>query len=112
MTQLARLPTVGVSSSLGAATCDGPHSSAKLGQLNLAAQQPGYLGYESAGEEHEISVSYWQSLQAITGWKQQAEHLVGQRRGRTQWYSQYRVRVCKVEREYSFSRPSETPPAR
>ena len=31
----------------------------------LAAQQPGYLGMESAREGLGITVSYWESLEAI-----------------------------------------------
>jgi heme-degrading monooxygenase HmoA len=40
----------------------------------LAAQQPGYLGMESAREGLGITVSYWESLEAIRNWKQNAEH--------------------------------------
>ncbi len=40
----------------------------------LAAQQPGYLGMESAREGVGITVSYWESLETIRNWKQNAEH--------------------------------------
>jgi heme-degrading monooxygenase HmoA len=70
--------------------------------VELAARQPGYLGYESAREELGITVSYWESLEAIRGWKQHAEHLLAQRQGRQQWYSTFKVRICKVERDYGF----------
>jgi antibiotic biosynthesis monooxygenase (ABM) superfamily enzyme len=36
----------------------------------LAQQQPGYLYYESAREQLGITVSYWQSIEAIKNWKQ------------------------------------------
>ena len=68
----------------------------------LAAQQPGYLGMESAREWLGITVSYWESLEAIRNWKQNAEHQEAQRRGHQQWYSSFRVRVAKVEREYGI----------
>ena len=68
----------------------------------LAREQPGFLGVESARNEIGITVSYWESLEAIRAWKQHAEHLVAQRMGREQWYSAYCVRVCRVEREYTF----------
>ena len=67
----------------------------------LAQQQPGFLGVESAREELGITVSYWSDLESIQAWKRQAEHLQAQKRGRESWYSNYRVRVCKVERDYS-----------
>jgi heme-degrading monooxygenase HmoA len=69
----------------------------------LASQQPGYLGMEHARDKVGITISYWESLQAIADWKNQADHLLAQDLGKTSWYSQYKVRICKVEREYEFS---------
>jgi heme-degrading monooxygenase HmoA len=66
----------------------------------LAAQQPGYLGHETARDDVGITVSYWVDEDAARAWKQVAEHLVAQRRGREVWYSDYRVRVASVLREY------------
>ena len=66
----------------------------------LAAQQPGFLGVESARDGLGITVSYWESEAAIAAWKRNAEHLVAQERGQREWYSAYRTRVCRVEREY------------
>jgi heme-degrading monooxygenase HmoA len=68
----------------------------------LAEKQPGFLGIESAGNELGITVSYWQSLEAIKQWKQHAEHLTAQKKGRETYYSQYRIRICRVERDYAF----------
>ncbi len=69
---------------------------------NLASQQPGFLGVESARNEIGITVSYWESLESIKKWKANVDHLAAQRKGREKWYSYYKVRVCKVEREYEF----------
>jgi heme-degrading monooxygenase HmoA len=57
----------------------------------LAMQQPGYLGIESAREELGITVSYWESTEAIRNWKQQSEHLIAQQRGRDEWYQSYKT---------------------
>ncbi len=74
--------------------------------VELAAQQSGFLGVESARDESRlgITVSYWQSLEAIAAWKHNAEHLVAQRLGREQWYERFALRVCRVERESIFGR--------
>lgn len=69
----------------------------------LAKQQPGYLGIESAREDIGITVSYWESLEAIKNWKSNLDHLMAQKLGRDQWYRWYKVRICKVEREYEFN---------
>jgi heme-degrading monooxygenase HmoA len=66
----------------------------------LAAQQPGYLGIESARAELGITVSYWRTPEDARAWKAVAEHRVAQQRGRTEWYAQYRVRIATVDREY------------
>ena len=70
----------------------------------LAKQQPGFLGVESAGNEIGITVSYWESLEAIANWKQNLDHLDAQFLGRQKWYENYTVRIAKVEKEYGFER--------
>ena len=70
----------------------------------LAEGQPGFLGLESARSGLGITVSYWNSLEAIAAWKQNADHMLAQQRGKETWYQQYAVRICKVERAYSFDR--------
>jgi heme-degrading monooxygenase HmoA len=70
----------------------------------LAKEQEGYLGIESARDEIGITVSYWQTLEAIRNWKANADHLIAQKYGREKWYANYKVRICKVERDYEFTR--------
>ena len=68
--------------------------------VELAAGQPGLLGVESARSGTGITVSYWESLDAIRHWKANAEHLIAQKKGRERWYSAYKARICLVERDY------------
>lgn len=70
----------------------------------LAKQQNGYLGIESARNSVGITISYWENLEAIKQWKANSEHLFAQQKGREQWYNWYKVRICKVEREYEFEK--------
>ena len=70
--------------------------------LDLAAQQVGFIGVESARDQIGITVSYWQTLADIAQWKQQIDHQLAQKKGREMWYANYTVRICKVEREYGF----------
>lgn len=69
----------------------------------LAKLQNGFIGMESARNDIGITVSYWKDLEAIKNWKQQTDHLVAQQKGRSDWYRWYKVRICKVEREYEFT---------
>ena len=59
---------------------------------------------ESARNEIGITVSYWESLEAIANWKQNLDHLDAQFLGRQKWYENYTVRIAKVEKEYGFER--------
>ena len=70
--------------------------------VELAKAQPGFIGVESARSEIWITVSYWESLEAIKNWKANMEHLEAQEKGKTTWYKNYKVRIAKVEREYEF----------
>lgn len=68
----------------------------------LAREQEGFLGVESARDEIGITVSYWENLEAIRKWKQNLDHLEAQKKGRKAWYENYTVRIALVEKEYSF----------
>ena len=70
----------------------------------LARQQKGFLGVESARSELGITVSYWDSLEAIANWKTEAEHAIAREQGKELWYKEFKVRICSVEREYGFER--------
>ena len=68
----------------------------------LAKEQPGFISVESARNEIGITVSYWESLEAIRNWKENVDHLEAQQKGRSIWYESYKVRIAKIEREYEF----------
>lgn len=70
--------------------------------VELASKQPGFLGIESARNEIGITVSYWESLEAIKNWKEHSTHQIAQSKGKSDWYSNYTVRICKVEKEYGI----------
>lgn len=72
--------------------------------VQLAQQQKGFLGVESARNEIGITVSYWKDLESIKIWKQNLDHLMAQKKGRESWYKSYTTRICLVEREYGFDK--------
>lgn len=66
-----------------------------LNQFNCAK-------FEACSENgFEIALSYWNSLEDIKLWQQDAEHLVAQRLGKQKWYQDFSVEICKIERAYS-----------
>ena len=73
--------------------------------MKLATKQPGFIGVDSARDDHlGITVSYWESQEAIADWKANAEHLEAQKFGHKKWYQSTSLRVCKVIRESHFER--------
>lgn len=70
--------------------------------VELAALQPGFLGIESVRDGLGITVSSWESLEAIKDWKNNAEHQKAQRLGHQKWYSSFCLRIAKVERAYGI----------
>ncbi len=88
----------------------GDYDAVSRRMAELAMQQPGYLGVESARdpEGFGITVSYWDSEDAIRAWRQQIEHVAARERGRRDWYEGFEVRVARVERAYGWSDGSAT----
>jgi heme-degrading monooxygenase HmoA len=71
--------------------------------VTLASKQKGFLGIESARDNGlGITVSYWESLEAIKLWKDHSVHQLAQDRGKKEWYQSFALRVCKVERDRLF----------
>ncbi|MDH5654681.1 MAG: antibiotic biosynthesis monooxygenase [Spirochaetia bacterium] len=68
----------------------------------LVTAQPGFLGLETSRSEIGITISYWSDLESISRWKENLEHLKAQKLGKVKWYSGFKVRICRVEKEYSF----------
>ncbi len=71
--------------------------------LELAKEQTGFISMESVKEAgKEITVSYWRTLEDIKNWNMNERHAEAKAGGKAKWYKNFTVRICKVEREYSF----------
>lgn len=72
--------------------------------INLAKQQEGFLGFESAGNNNEgIFISYWKSLEAIDNWRKNSIHVTAKKIGKEKWYKRYVSQISKVEMSYEFN---------
>lgn len=65
--------------------------------LELAKQQEGFLGFESARNDLGITVSYWKDLESIKKWKNNPKHKEAQEKGKEIWYSSFKTRIAKIE---------------
>ncbi|SDZ40071.1 Heme-degrading monooxygenase HmoA [Amycolatopsis xylanica] len=81
-------------------------AAARMGEL--AAQQPGFLGWDAArtGPELGITVSYWKDEESIAGWRNHLEHAPTREHGRANWYEDFEVHVARVERTYRWTKES------
>lgn len=80
------------------------YGAASARMMELGTKMPGFLGIESARntEGFGITVSYWESEEAIKNWRTHAEHLIVQKKGRDHFYEWYESRVGRIERAVSF----------
>jgi heme-degrading monooxygenase HmoA len=89
---------------------DAGYGDAAERMAELASQQPGYLGIESArgADGLGITVSYWRTLDDIAAWRRHLEHTAARNDGRARWYAHYELRIAKVERAYGWNRDASS----
>ena len=80
---------------------DAEYSEIAARMRDMAIRDYGCKEFTSCTEgSHEIAISYWEDESQIKRWKQNAEHLVAQGKGRTKWYKSYSVEVVEIVRRY------------
>ena len=96
-----------------------PHADQRSRYFELAAelrqkliQQPGFVYVERfqslVNEGKILSISCWESEEAIANWRHHADHMVVQVEGKKSVFASYRLRVAEVKRDLSFPNNSET----
>lgn len=56
-----------------------------------------------------VSLSFWRDEEAVQAWRNVAEHRVAQARGRADIFSDYRLRVAGVIRDYGMTDRAQAP---
>ena len=68
--------------------------------------QPGFISierFESLNDKSKVvSISTWESDDAIKDWKKNLEHRQAQREGKENIFASFRLRVAEVIRDYGF----------
>jgi heme-degrading monooxygenase HmoA len=69
--------------------------------LSLARAQPGFRSFKSfrAEDGERLSLIEFESEEAERAWRDHPEHRLAQRRGRAEFYAEYRLQVCEPLRE-------------
>ncbi|MCZ7552736.1 MAG: antibiotic biosynthesis monooxygenase [Anaerolineales bacterium] len=75
--------------------------------------RPGFISierFQSFADEHKLlSLSFWESEEAIEEWRNVLEHRAAQQKGRRELFSRYRIRVAQVVRDYTESERTQAP---
>jgi len=50
-----------------------------------------------------VSLSFWRDQDAVARWREHAEHRLAQARGRNEIFSNFRIRVAEVVRDYTLA---------
>jgi heme-degrading monooxygenase HmoA len=92
--------------SVRTAADDAGYGEAAAAMEALAAQQPGYRGFESTrgADGLGITLSFWADEASAMRWRDHPEHKAIRDAGRKRWYARYEVIVCAAERSYAWVR--------
>ena len=70
----------------------------------LAQTMPGYVSHKVfvAEDGERLTLVEFEDDQGQQGWRMDPQHIEAQKKGRKDFYSEYKLQICKVERETSF----------
>jgi heme-degrading monooxygenase HmoA len=74
----------------------------------LAASMPGYISHKGffAEDGERVTIVEFESEEAVRAWRMHPEHLAAQRRGRTEFYSEYHLQTCALLHDSHYTNPS------
>ena len=74
--------------------------------VELAEQQPGYLGIKTfvAEDGERVSISEFESMEAAMAWRNHPEHQKAQELGMSMFYLEYELITCQPLRHSHFKR--------
>lgn len=70
----------------------------------LAKEMPGYVSHKGfvAEDGERVTIVEFDSETAHRAWAVHPEHVAAQKKGRQDFYLEYRIQVCQVQRENAF----------
>ena len=71
----------------------------------LAHAQAGFRSIKTfaADDGERVSIVEFDSIEAVNAWRAHPEHLEAQRRGRSEFYTDYSLQTCDLIRETTFA---------
>jgi len=75
--------------------------------------RPGFISierFQSIGDQNKVlSLSFWENEQAVQEWRNVLEHRLAQKKGKSELFAKYRIRVAHVLRDYTESDRTQAP---
>jgi heme-degrading monooxygenase HmoA len=70
----------------------------------LAETMPGYISHKGfvAEDGERVTIVEFEDEEGQRNWRTNAEHIEAQKKGRRDFYSEYSLQVCRVDRTTSF----------
>ena len=71
----------------------------------LAKTMPGYISHKVfvAEDGERLTLVEFEDDKTQRDWRMNAQHVEAQKKGRKDFYQEYKLQICKVERESSFT---------
>lgn len=97
-----------------------PHAAHQQAYLDMAAELKSQLNemdgfisierFQSLSDPSKLlSLSFWRDETAVAQWRNTKEHRAAQRQGRQTIFSNYRIRIAAVMRDYGLTERKQTP---
>lgn len=76
----------------------------------LAKTIPGYVSHKGfvAQDGERVTIVEFETEEGMRTWATHPEHVEAKKRGRKNFYAEYRVQVCNVQRESAFPKKGES----
>lgn len=74
-------------------------------EMETAARAvPGFVDFKTfaADDGERVSIVVFDSPESHAAWRDDPRHRAAQQRGRKEWYAEYRIQVCSLEKEHTF----------
>ena len=69
-------------------------------------KMPGFISIERfeslVNEGKLLSLSFWENEESLLFWKKNIDHMAAQEKGRESIFKDYRIRISKVQRDYTM----------
>ena len=71
----------------------------------LAQTMPGYVSHKgfTAEDGERVTIVEFADEASQRGWSTQMQHVEAKKKGRADFYTEYKIQICKVERESTFT---------